>query len=77
LELDIMGQICSESIGSWQFSGTDGQVDFVEGADRSKNEKTFLCLPAPYQGKNGTLRSRIKQELTSSAIITTPRTAGQ
>lgn len=77
LELDITGQVCSESVGYRQFSGTGGQVDFVEGAYRSKGGKSFLCLPATYRGKNGELLSRIKPELTEGSVVTTPRTAVQ
>jgi len=77
LELDITGQVCSESVGYKQFSGTGGQMDFVEGSYRSRGGKSFLCLPATYKGKNGELLSKIKPELTAGSIVTTPRTFAQ
>ena len=44
LEIDLMGQCCSESIGSQQFSGTGGQADTAIGAQYSKNGRSFIAL---------------------------------
>ena len=45
LEIDLTGQVCSESIGPVQFSGTGGQADTAIGAQRSKGGgKSFICL---------------------------------
>ena len=44
LEIDLSGQVCSESIGSVQFSGTGGQADTAIGAQRSIGGKSFIAL---------------------------------
>lgn len=74
LEVDLFSQVCSESIGTRQFSGTGGQVDFVSGALKSKGGKAFLAFTATYKDKQGNLQSRIKPILTPGAIVTVPRT---
>ena len=74
LEMDLFGQICSESVGTRHISGTGGQLDFVEGAYRSKGGQSFICLPAVAAIKGQTV-SKIKGILTPGAIVTTPRTA--
>ena len=55
-------------------SGTGGQLDFVEGAYKSKNGQSFICLPSTIEIK-GQLTSRIKATLSPGAIVTDPRTA--
>ena len=72
VEMDLFGQVCSESSGTRQISGTGGQVDFTYGAYRSKGGKAFLCLSSTYD-KRGTPVSRIKPVLTDGAIVTMPR----
>lgn len=44
LEVDLTGQVCSESIGPDQFSGTGGQADTAIGAQRSEGGKSFIAL---------------------------------
>jgi len=44
LEIDLTGQVCSESIGPVQFSGTGGQADTAIGAQKSAGGKSFICL---------------------------------
>ena len=70
IEVDLMGQVVSECIGSMQFSGTGGQVDYVRGAAWSKNGKSIMAMPST--AKNGTA-SRIVPIITESAAVTTPR----
>lgn len=72
VEMDLFGQVCSESAGTRQISGTGGQVDFTYGAYRSRGGKAFLCLSSTYDRK-GTVVSRIKPLLTDGAIVTVPR----
>jgi acyl-CoA hydrolase len=72
VEIDLFGQVCSESSGTRQISGTGGQVDFTYGAYRSKGGKAFLCMSSTYD-KKGTTVSRIKPLLTEGAIVTVPR----
>ncbi|WP_066635610.1 acetyl-CoA hydrolase/transferase family protein [Desulfolucanica intricata] len=74
IEIDLFGQVCSESAGIRQISGTGGQVDFFEGAYLSKGGKAFCCFTATFKDKQGNLKSRIKPLLTPGAIVTTPRT---
>lgn len=74
LEVDLFSQVCSESVGIRQFSGTGGQVDFVTGALKSKGGKAFLAFTSTYKDKAGNLQSRIKPMLTPGAIVTVPRT---
>lgn len=73
LEIDLYGQICSESSGTRQISGTGGQLDFHFGAYKSKGGKGFICLSSTTTNKNGELISRIKPILTPGGIATVPR----
>lgn len=75
IEVDLFGQICSESVGTRHISGTGGQLDFVEGAYRSQGGQSFICLPSTFEEPDGIVRSNIKPVLTTGAIITCPRTA--
>ncbi len=74
IEVDLFTQVCSESSGTRQISGTGGQVDFVQGAWYSQGGKSFLCINSTYTDKNGNLHSRIKPTLPLGSIVTTPRT---
>jgi len=73
LEIDLTGQVCSESAGSSMISGAGGQLDFVEAAYNSKGGKSFICLPSTYKDKSGQLHSRIKGLMTLGAAITDTR----
>lgn len=75
IEVDLFGQICSESVGTRHISGTGGQLDFVEGAYRSKGGQSFICLSSTFKKPDGSFESTIKPVLTTGAIITCPRTA--
>ncbi|MBC7884432.1 MAG: acetyl-CoA hydrolase/transferase family protein [Saprospiraceae bacterium] len=46
IEVDITGQICSDSIGTFQFSGVGGQMDFLRGAALSEGGKPIIALPS-------------------------------
>jgi len=74
IEVDLFGQVCSESVGTRHISGTGGQLDFVEGAYRSEGGQSFICMTSTFEGKEG-LMSRIKPILTPGSIVTVPRTA--
>jgi len=73
LEVDLTGQCCSESMGYKQYSGVGGQLDFVQGAWRSKGGQSFLGLYSTYTDKEGKMYSNIKPMLTPGAIVTTAR----
>lgn len=70
---DLYGQVCSESVGTRQISGTGGQLDFVTGACMSKGGKAFLCMNSVYRDKNGELHSNVLPKFTAGDIISTPR----
>jgi acyl-CoA hydrolase len=73
VEVDILGQICSESSGTRQISGTGGQWDFTYGAYRSRGGRAFICMSSAYTRK-GVMQSRIRGTLTPGAVVTVPRT---
>ncbi|TGE33474.1 acetyl-CoA hydrolase/transferase C-terminal domain-containing protein [Desulfosporosinus sp. Sb-LF] len=73
LEIDLTGQVCSESAGTSMISGAGGQLDFVEASYNSKGGKSFICLPSTYKDKQGQLHSRIKGIMTHGAAITDTR----
>ena len=71
-QVDLQGQVASESDGHRHLSGTGGQLQFVRGAYASKGGKSFICLSSTYD-KRGERRSRIVLNLTPGNIVTTPR----
>lgn len=73
IEVDLFGQICSESIGTKHVSGSGGQLDFVIGAYKSKGGQSFVCLPSTITIKGQTV-SKIKPTLALGSIVTVPRT---
>lgn len=77
LEIDLAGQVCSETAGPSIISGSGGQLDFVEAAYNSKGGKSFICLPSTYTDKQGVVHSRIKPLMTLGSIITDTRTTVQ
>ncbi|MFZ1750791.1 MAG: acetyl-CoA hydrolase/transferase C-terminal domain-containing protein [Saprospiraceae bacterium] len=46
IEVDLTGQICSDSIGTYQYSGVGGQMDFLRGAALSLGGKPIIALPS-------------------------------
>jgi len=70
LQIDLTGQVCSDSIGTHFYSGIGGQVDFVKGASHSKGGKPIIALPST--AKDGTV-SRIVPMLDPGAGVVTSR----
>lgn len=70
LEVDLTGQVCSDSIGNQFYSGIGGQVDFIRGASRSKGGKAIIAISST--AKNGAI-SRIKPMLSPGAGVVTSR----
>lgn len=70
IEIDLMGQCNSESFGPVPYSGTGGQVDFVQAANRSKGGKSFIVLPST--AKSGTI-SRIVPTISPGSVVTTSK----
>jgi len=72
-QIDLQGQVASESSGVRHVSGTGGQLQFVRGAYASRGGKSFICLSSTHE-KAGKRQSRIVATLTPGNIVTTPRT---
>ena len=70
LQIDLLGQCGSESLGHSPYSGTGGQADFVRAANRSRGGKAFIVLPAT--AKNDTI-SRIAPTLTPGTHVSTSK----
>jgi 4-hydroxybutyrate CoA-transferase len=70
LQVDLTGQVCSDSIGAYFYSGIGGQVDFLRGAAHSKGGKPIIALPSTAKG--GTI-SRIAPMLDPGAGVVTSR----
>ena len=70
LQVDLTGQVCSDSIGNQFYSGIGGQVDFLRGASRSKGGKPIIAIPST--AKNGAI-SRIVPMLSPGAGVVTSR----
>ncbi|HEY4690529.1 MAG TPA: acetyl-CoA hydrolase/transferase C-terminal domain-containing protein [Anaerolineae bacterium] len=72
LEVDLTGQVCSDSIGTRLYSGVGGQVDFIYGASRSKGGIPIIALPSTAVVK-GNLLSKIAPTLKLGAGVVTTR----
>lgn len=70
LQVDLMGQVVSDTIGLSQFSGVGGQVDFVRGATMSKGGRSVIAMPSTAKG--GAV-SRIVPVITEYSAVTTTR----
>jgi 4-hydroxybutyrate CoA-transferase len=70
LQIDLSGQVCSDSIGNQFYSGIGGQVDFLRGASRSKGGKPIIAMSST--AKNGEI-SRIVPMLSPGAGVVTSR----
>lgn len=70
IEIDITGQVCADSIGTYIYSGFGGQLDFVRGASRSKGGKPIIAIPSTT--KDGKI-SKIVPELKPGAGVVTTR----
>lgn len=74
VDLDLYGQVNSESAGIRQISGAGGQLDFVLGAYLSPGGKSFICCSsAMMDKKTGQLKSRIVPTLSPGSIVTDTR----
>jgi 4-hydroxybutyrate CoA-transferase len=86
LEVDLTGQVCAESIGTTQYSGVGGQIDFLQGAADAPHGRPVLAFPATARTnkvREGTMPyelpsiegqvSRIVPILTPGSAVTTTR----
>ena len=69
IEVDITGQVCSDSIGTYHYSGVGGQMDFMRGASLSDGGKPIIALPSITSKGN----SRISAFLRKGAGVVTTR----
>lgn len=69
IEIDITGQVCADSIGTYQYSGVGGQMDFMRGAALSEGGKPIIAMPA----STGKGLSRIVPFVKPGAGIVTTR----
>ena len=69
IQIDLMGQVCSESIGATQISGVGGQVDFIRGAAMAKNGRSIIAMPSTVKSKI----SKIVTKLDDYSAVTTSR----
>ncbi|MBC7905007.1 MAG: acetyl-CoA hydrolase/transferase family protein [Gemmatimonadaceae bacterium] len=69
IEIDLTGQVCADSIGTYQYSGIGGQMDFMRGASLSEDGKPIIALPS-VTSKN---TSRIVPYLKEGAGVVTTR----
>lgn len=69
IEVDLTGQVCSDSIGTYIFSGFGGQLDFIRGAAASKGGKPIIALPSTT--KNDTISRIVPKLKEGSGVVTT------
>jgi acyl-CoA hydrolase len=74
LRVDLRGQVCSESMGTRQISGTGGQLDWIRGAHASPGGKAITCLYSTYVNKQGHIESNIVPVLEHGDMVTVPAT---
>lgn len=69
IEIDLTGQVCSDSIGTYQYSGVGGQMDFMRGAALSDGGKPIIAMASTTKGG----ASKIVPHLRSGAGVVTTR----
>lgn len=69
IEVDITGQVCADSIGTYHYSGVGGQMDFIRGASLSEGGKPIIALPST----TGSGESKIVPFLKEGAGVVTTR----
>jgi 4-hydroxybutyrate CoA-transferase len=72
--MDLTGQVASETIRHRQYSGTGGQMNFIQGAALSRGGKSVIALNSTWKDRDGNLKSSIVPFMPPGTIVTTPRT---
>jgi len=67
IEVDLTGQVCADTIGTYQYSGVGGPMDFIRGASLSEEGKPIIALPST----TGFGISRIVPHLKEGADVVT------
>ena len=73
VDVDLFGQVSSESSGLKHISGAGGQLDFVLGAYKSNGGKSFICCSSTFTDKQGEMHSRILPTLHPGSVVTDTR----
>lgn len=68
IEIDLTGQVCADSIGTYQFSGIGGQMDFMRGASLSEKGKPIIALPSVTSKGQSRIVSFLKE---GAGVVTT------
>ena len=68
IEVDVTGQVCADSIGTRQFSGVGGQMDFIRGASLSEGGKPIIALPSTTSKGESRIVPYLKQ---GAGVLTT------
>lgn len=74
VQLDLVGGENGESSGTRQLSGIGGQMDFLEGAFRSRGGKGYICINSTHKKKDGSLQSNIVPFIPQGSTVSVPRT---
>jgi acyl-CoA hydrolase len=69
IEIDLTGQVCADSIGTFQYSGIGGQMDFMRGASLSEGGKPIIAMPSI----TSKMQTRIVPFLKEGAGVVTTR----
>lgn len=82
IEIDLTGQVCADTIGSLQYSGVGGQMDFIRGASLSEGGKPIIAMPSitnkgiskivPYLNKGAgvtTTRAHVQYVVTENGVV--------
>jgi acyl-CoA hydrolase len=68
IEIDLTGQVCSDSIGTRPFSGVGGQMDFIRGAALSENGRPIIAMPSTTSKGDSKIVPFLKQ---GAGVVTT------
>ncbi|MEP6616148.1 MAG: acetyl-CoA hydrolase/transferase C-terminal domain-containing protein [Ginsengibacter sp.] len=68
IEIDITGQVCSDSIGTYHYSGVGGQMDFIRGAALSEGGKPIIAMPSTTSDGHSRIVPFLKQ---GAGVVTT------
>ena len=68
IEVDMTGQVCADSIGTYQYSGVGGQMDFIRGASLSEGGKPIIALPSTTRKGISRIVPHLK---TGGSVVTT------
>ena len=68
IEIDLTGQVCADSIGTYQYSGVGGQIDFMRGAALSDGGKPIIALSSTTSKGNSKIVPFLKE---GAGVVTT------